>query len=469
MDEGLGDSLELFFAPSSAFPMDEVDDSEGEGVPGTDDGGAAGGPKFKKARPQESDMALSAAEQKASKSRERNREHARNTRMRKKAFVETLQQTLKETEQELAAEKDRAAEATMRCNPDLDRKHDAWWETLDTMFSYRAAGEMDPIKWAEILEPDCKITMPITPYRSFDPCTITATRRRVLVGVEGMISDTKSLRVCVDSLSNVGRDGAGGSAGGGDAVAAALAEATYGGPQQENNNKKPHVELRYYVDTRKLHTSEAGLMATWMLRSLNAVASGARREVAKHGTVTAEFSARGRISALEMTFDGIAFWQQLQQALGKEEEFTVVPNTLQMALRNTSEARVITTAEPPFIITHVNDAWVNLCGFTPEESCGKPLAMLQGPETDLGVVKALCADAVANRASSMNVTNYRKSGEKFSNFLRIYPLVSEGSSSSSSNASQATSHFLGVLQRTDDTNCAGDGLTSGGRAVIVSA
>ena len=45
------------------------------------------------------------------------------------------------------------------------------------------------------------------------------------------------------------------------------------------------------------------------------------------------------------------------------------------------QARVITESVPPFRITHVNDAWEGLCGFTRQEAVGKTLGMLQGPGT----------------------------------------------------------------------------------------
>lgn len=42
---------------------------------------------------------------------------------------------------------------------------------------------------------------------------------------------------------------------------------------------------------------------------------------------------------------------------------------------------VCSTSEYPHAITHVNEAWTALCGFTPEEALGKTCGLLQGPRT----------------------------------------------------------------------------------------
>jgi len=89
------------------------------------------------------------------------------------------------------------------------------------------------------------------------------------------------------------------------------------------------------------------------------------------------------------------------------------------ALRHSSDARVITEATRPFRITHVNEAWTKLCGYTPEESYEKTLGILQGPKTDPETVEKLCQDCEQGRATSMKVVNYNKQGGEFNNFLQV--------------------------------------------------
>ena len=70
------------------------------------------------------------------------------------------------------------------------------------------------------------------------------------------------------------------------------------------------------------------------------------------------------------------------------------PASLEQAVREsiTSDvAHVFTKVEPPFRITHVNPAWVNLCGFSEQEAIGQTCRILQGPETDVEALRALHA------------------------------------------------------------------------------
>ena len=88
-----------------------------------------------------------------------------------------------------------------------------------------------------------------------------------------------------------------------------------------------------------------------------------------------------RVARLELTFDTIGLWQQLTRASRSPvaEPYTAVPNTLEDALQESKDARVVTSTTRPFVIEHVNDAWVRLCGFSADEAVGKTLACLQGP------------------------------------------------------------------------------------------
>lgn len=54
--------------------------------------------------------------------------------------------------------------------------------------------------WSKVLADNFRFTLPLTPYRSYDPADIVG-HRRVLFGVEGMISDVKSLTVRLTSIS----------------------------------------------------------------------------------------------------------------------------------------------------------------------------------------------------------------------------------------------------------------------------
>jgi len=121
--------------------------------------------------------------------------------------------------------------------------------------------------------------------------------------------------------------------------------------------------------------------------------------------------------------------QQLRKLIVNNLAPHSAPITMSEALAPTGEAKVLTTTMAPFEIKHVNDEWVSLCGYTPEESIGKDLGILQGPLTD--------EDAVSNLISAIekgdyenavaNLTNYSKNGDAFENDLTVTPVVEEDS------------------------------------------
>ena len=131
-----------------------------------------------------------------------------------------------------------------------------------------------------------------------------------------------------------------------------------------------------------------------------------------------------------------------EEALGRPTTFdSSFPRTYAEALKNTSDAVVVTEAQAPFKICHVNDAWVRLCGFSQQEAVGKTLAMLQGPETAPVSVASVVDASARGHATAALLTNYTKAGAPFANFLRVYPL-SEGDDG-------RVTHLLGVLQDVD--------------------
>lgn len=120
--------------------------------------------------------------------------------------------------------------------------------------------------------------------------------------------------------------------------------------------------------------------------------------------------------------------------------------TLEAALAPSFEARVLTSAETPFTIAHVNEAWTQLCGFTSAEVCGKTLEIIQGPATDardlaalVGSLEGEAAAAAPQELTAVTLTNYTKSGRAFQNELKVTPVRDQDSG--------AVTHFLGVLKR----------------------
>ncbi|CAM9841368.1 unnamed protein product, partial [Discosporangium mesarthrocarpum] len=243
--------------------------------------------------------------------RERNRLHARNTRARKKQHVKELQEQLEKltAEQEATVAKDAAATKAI-----ADR-HDTWRHALRKVFDLRAEGSADEEKWLELLAEDFMFTLPITPYRSFSPADIV-NNRRVMLGVDGMIADTQSLKVACDSLG-VKTRGAEGRVG---------------------------VEYLLGSDSNRAFFNADGLMCTFMMRTTNAVARGAAMELEKSGMLRVRFNKDDKLEEMDMTFDCIAFYHQIMRAQGKSD-FPLVPNTLSEAMKDENSNMVITTLE----------------------------------------------------------------------------------------------------------------------------
>jgi hypothetical protein len=130
--------------------------------------------------------------------RERNREHAKNTRLRKKAYVESLKQTV----DELCRERD--ALVTERANAAslLVETHSKRVDVLRSFFALRAGYSLKQKRdlWSSILdESGFTCRLPVTPYQSFPSSEVQLSNcQRTISGVDAMIADVAS-----NAVSNV--------------------------------------------------------------------------------------------------------------------------------------------------------------------------------------------------------------------------------------------------------------------------
>jgi len=74
---------------------------------------------------------------------------------------------------------------------------------------------------------------------------------------------------------------------------------------------------------------------------------------------------------------------------------------------------------------YVSEAFELQTGYPPDEVLGRNCRFLQGPETDPKAVEAIRAALAARTTFTIDILNYRKSGEPFMNRLRIRPLFDE--------------------------------------------
>jgi PAS domain S-box-containing protein len=74
---------------------------------------------------------------------------------------------------------------------------------------------------------------------------------------------------------------------------------------------------------------------------------------------------------------------------------------------------------------YVSEEFEVQTGYSPEEALGRNCRFLQGPDTDPNAVEAIRAALEARTTFMIDIVNYRKSGERFVNRLRIRPLFDE--------------------------------------------
>lgn len=339
------------------------------------------------------DTSNMSASEKAKVNRDRNREHARNTRLRKKAYLEKLKTTV----DELCKERDtlvseRAAAANL-----LVEMHNTRTEVLMSLFALRTSNDKRRKLWATILdESSFTCVTPVTPYRSFPASEVQLAKCvRTIMGIDGMMNDASSLHVLFDSLVD-------------------RAVHPYG-----------KIEFRYTLVTEETVVAGNQMMARWLMTTTNAVQLGARNEVSKQGMLCCKFNSSHKIIGLEIMFDVMAFMLQLKQAAGTDG-FAVVPNTLQTCQRVFDKPMVLTLAEYPYTIIQINDLWENLTGYSSAEVVGKlSCSILQSNASDQEAIKSLMQEVRHKRPASSLLVNKTKGGDIVSTFQVVYPLSTD--------------------------------------------
>jgi len=104
-----------------------------------------------------------------------------------------------------------------------------------------------------------------------------------------------------------------------------------------------------------------------------------------------------------------------------------------------ADARIITRSLPSLEIVHVNQAWVNLCGFTSNDALGKTCRILQGPSSSPDALCELHKAIRDLRPTVVRLINYTKARVPFHCELTIEPLFD-------SDETQSVVHFLGILK-----------------------
>ncbi|KAI2513707.1 hypothetical protein MHU86_847 [Fragilaria crotonensis] len=360
------------------------------------------------------DMANMTPAEKAKANRDRNREHARNTRLRKKAYLEQLKMTV----DELCLERDTLVSERAGASHLLVEMHNTRTEVLMSFFALRSVFEKQRELWASILDESCfACVMPVTPYRSFPASEVQVSKcQRTVLGIDGMMADTASLHVLLNSLVDRSRY-----------------------PTAE-------IQFRYTLVTEDAVVAGNQMMARWVMSTINATQLGARMEVMKQGMLCCKFNSAHKIIGLELMFDVMAFMLQLKQATGSHE-FAVVPNTVQTCQRAFKLPMVMTLAEPPYTIVQVNKLWEEMTGYKAEDVVGKASCrILQGQETSRKSVDDLMSEVRFKRPTAAVLVNYTSQGKMFRNYMNAYPLSTDSK----------ITHFVALTEHSEAVDSVAD-------------
>jgi len=279
----------------------------------------------------------------------------------------------------------------------LVEMHNTRTEVLMSFFALRSANEKRRELWASILDESCfACVIPVTPYRSFPASEVQVSKcQRTILGIDGMMADTASLHVLLNSLVDRSR----------------YPNAT--------------IKFRYTLVTEEAVVAGNQMMARWVMTTENAAQCGARMEVTKQGMLCCKFNSAHKIIGLELMFDVMALMLQLKQAAGSDT-FSVVPNTVQTCQRNFDMPMLMMLADEPYTIVQVNKLWENMSNYQAEQVVGKSSCrILEGEATDPTAVEALINEIRYKRPASAMVVHYKKTGERFRNFFLAFPLSTD--------------------------------------------
>jgi len=191
----------------------------------------------------------------------------------------------------------------------------------------------------------------------------------------------------------------------------------------------PQIQAYYHINEDDMLLTDDVLMCPFIFRTQDAVLCGALAECVMPGMLRAQFSDRNKLTSLEMVYDAMGFMQQLERASGNEGTAQIIPNSLEMALQPTNDARVITMAQPPFRIVSVNETWAETTKYTQMEVEGKQLSLLNGPRTDnelkmrQGKYPQDMTEVAKGRPTCGVNVYYDKNGANFIAFVSSFPLA----------------------------------------------
>jgi hypothetical protein len=235
-------------------------------------------------------------EERAKQNRDRNREHARNTRLRKKAYVEELKRTLTE----LVSQRD-AAEVERRHDAQRNREQrEVRFRVMEEFLKLRGRNEPNAARWVAILEDGFTFSLPRTPFRRMvdgdkswtsdeprggsDQASSLACIEQVLRGADAVIEDSTHLSEFLNSI-----------------------DGTY-----SSHGDSAQVRIVYQCDRKRFFMDGNVAFMDFTASSSGTVARGFANEVLFKGSMKALFSpASNKLISVDMNFDTASIVHQV--------------------------------------------------------------------------------------------------------------------------------------------------------------
>jgi hypothetical protein len=135
------------------------------------------------------------ADERACQNRDRNRDHARNTRLRKKAYVDELKRALIE----VVAQRDALELETKNKVQREFEQREVRFRVVEEFLKLRGRNETDYVRWATIMEDDFALTLPVTAFRGM---VSHGGEKQVVEGVSSIMADAGHLSRFLTSFGN---------------------------------------------------------------------------------------------------------------------------------------------------------------------------------------------------------------------------------------------------------------------------
>jgi hypothetical protein len=232
-------------------------------------------------------------EERAKQNRDRNREHARNTRLRKKAYVEELKRTLTE----IVAQRDAAEVEKMHSAQREREQREVRFRVMEEFLKLRGRNELNATRWVAILEDGFTLTLPRTYYRKMvngdkSPGEETEADAESLRSVEQVIRGAGPVMQDSQHLSNFLQTiGNGNQAG----------EAT-------------QIQIVYRCDRKRFYMDSNTTFMDFSATTVGAVNKGLQKEVVFKGSARSLFSpASNKLISVDINFDTGAILHQLER------------------------------------------------------------------------------------------------------------------------------------------------------------